>query len=523
MSDLELYKILENFNNLDSAGTYKAYAGDVNDDSSENLVNDIAEFIERFMTDVAAEYSPEEIASVIRQVISQNQDDGTIDTDMLVTIQELANEVKAALEAQVHEDTTQIQKQGNKVIVTKDGDRTEFDSEDTATAFMGGDDKNQFTTEAFGAYDDYVDEDVVENEPELETFDAENPLHRKRLQRGTPVVLSAELFKDPNCDRRGIFISMSPSGHFGKVLRRFDGKEGNVHLTDIISADIRNNSVYESFNSAVDLMITEEITVTQTQNAENPENNTVTVTAIGNNSVDELLAIMANAGVTQQSAEAVDTGVPVMPTVEFSTESVDDLSVDPDERSGVIFHKLHNVIQSAATPDQFAVAERYANQFIEYLVQEARKARDFDNTERLRSIVREIYADLNAKQAEIFGVQEDRDINHANTPNEMEFGTDTMVNAISGGLNGRKRQFKKEYPGDNPMTVTEAELTEKAPPGMEDWIVAHKKEFQDQYGDRWEEVLYATAWKEHNKQNENATVSEDVDSFLNLYKVFQGR
>lgn len=30
---------------------------------------------------------------------------------------------------------------------------------------------------------------------------------------------------------------------------------------------------------------------------------------------------------------------------------------------------------------------------------------------------------------------------------------------------------------------------------MEDWILANKESFKERYGDRWEQVLYATAWK----------------------------
>lgn len=42
-------------------------------------------------------------------------------------------------------------------------------------------------------------------------------------------------------------------------------------------------------------------------------------------------------------------------------------------------------------------------------------------------------------------------------------------------------------------------LDEKAPPGMENWIRARKAEFKKRYGDRWQEILYATAWKQYNK------------------------
>ncbi|MFW6219308.1 MAG: hypothetical protein ACOC33_00440 [bacterium] len=50
-------------------------------------------------------------------------------------------------------------------------------------------------------------------------------------------------------------------------------------------------------------------------------------------------------------------------------------------------------------------------------------------------------------------------------------------------------------------------LTEKAPPGMEDFIKDAKPSFKKQYGDDWKEVLYSTAWERYNKKNES--VNED--------------
>ena len=49
---------------------------------------------------------------------------------------------------------------------------------------------------------------------------------------------------------------------------------------------------------------------------------------------------------------------------------------------------------------------------------------------------------------------------------------------------------------------------EEAPPGMEDWIKDRKDSFKKQYGDEWKEVLYSTAWKEYNKNDES--VEEEV-------------
>jgi hypothetical protein len=48
-------------------------------------------------------------------------------------------------------------------------------------------------------------------------------------------------------------------------------------------------------------------------------------------------------------------------------------------------------------------------------------------------------------------------------------------------------------------------LYEKAPldKEIEDWITSVKPEFKEQYGDRWEEVLYAKAWKKYNEKHSN--------------------
>jgi len=55
--------------------------------------------------------------------------------------------------------------------------------------------------------------------------------------------------------------------------------------------------------------------------------------------------------------------------------------------------------------------------------------------------------------------------------------------------------------GEKPFA--KEELEEEAPPGMESWIKDRKEDFKKQYGDDWQEVLYATAWKEYNKKNES--------------------
>ena len=49
----------------------------------------------------------------------------------------------------------------------------------------------------------------------------------------------------------------------------------------------------------------------------------------------------------------------------------------------------------------------------------------------------------------------------ANEPNEKVSDVDTLVNVHSGGLNKRKEQVKKEYPGDNALAVKEDTITEE--------------------------------------------------------------
>ena len=56
--------------------------------------------------------------------------------------------------------------------------------------------------------------------------------------------------------------------------------------------------------------------------------------------------------------------------------------------------------------------------------------------------------------------------------------------------------------GSGPHRVLDEEtLSEVAPPGMEDWIMKRKPEFKERYGKKWQEVLYATAWKQHNNES----------------------
>lgn len=66
--------------------------------------------------------------------------------------------------------------------------------------------------------------------------------------------------------------------------------------------------------------------------------------------------------------------------------------------------------------------------------------------------------------------------------------------------------------------IEEDELNEAAPPGMEKWIKKNKKIFIKKYGKkRGMRILYATAWKMHNKSiKENVSYSLPYNERLEL-------
>jgi hypothetical protein len=70
---------------------------------------------------------------------------------------------------------------------------------------------------------------------------------------------------------------------------------------------------------------------------------------------------------------------------------------------------------------------------------------------------------------------------------------------------GRTGSASADAPGIMRSSMKEDEVAEKAPPGKkaEDFIKGNKESFKKRYGDRWEEVLYATAWKKFGKHTES--------------------
>ncbi len=73
----------------------------------------------------------------------------------------------------------------------------------------------------------------------------------------------------------------------------------------------------------------------------------------------------------------------------------------------------------------------------------------------------------------------------------------------------QQQQQQKPTTGQPAPTGTpmkEEMIDEKAPPGMEKFIKDRKPAFKEKYGKRWEEVLYATAWKQYNKAKNEGVI-----------------
>lgn len=63
-------------------------------------------------------------------------------------------------------------------------------------------------------------------------------------------------------------------------------------------------------------------------------------------------------------------------------------------------------------------------------------------------------------------------------------------------------------------------LIEKAPPGedAEEWIKKNKERFKKEYGEDWEQILYATAWKMFGDKNESINERVWFDAIAGFFQ-----
>lgn len=81
-------------------------------------------------------------------------------------------------------------------------------------------------------------------------------------------------------------------------------------------------------------------------------------------------------------------------------------------------------------------------------------------------------------------------------PEYKEFGT----------VAAAREYLNKEFDG-----IHESKISEVAPPDQESWVKKNKSRFKQEYGKKkGENILYATAWKKHNKMNEDNSFDYNV-------------
>lgn len=68
------------------------------------------------------------------------------------------------------------------------------------------------------------------------------------------------------------------------------------------------------------------------------------------------------------------------------------------------------------------------------------------------------------------------------------------------------------------LIIETEELNEVAPTDQEEFVKNSKSDFKKRYGKRWKQVLYATAWKNHNKKDTKEAV-DIADSIYGLVKI----
>jgi len=117
----------------------------------------------------------------------------------------------------------------------------------------------------------------------------------------------------------------------------------------------------------------------------------------------------------------------------------------------------------------------------------------------------------------------ERDIQHANTPDERTAGVDMVTHGTSGGLNKPKQMFKKEYPGDNPMAVTEDAGDKECKWCGNEFAADKVKDHEETCDYIIPKDLTKEEVAEDDKPDFFVNEHENVDNFLDLYKEFQIR
>ena len=404
---------------------------------------------------------------------------------------------------------------------------------------------NELLGRQTGYDDEFPDMRDVDDfdEPEYKPFDLKRD--GKRLRPGTPIV-----FSDDIGGGTGVFIEKSPSGAFGTAER--NGRTISIHLNDIEMADLVHKDVYEDFDKKFNAIM-EEITVVRTNNAEDPENDTITITGTGEH-VDMLTDIMKLAGMEGGDGKELpqDAEIPVNidPGMEQGMGMKDMMGMmNPEPMESIEEGDLEESIV-----DDFKKGAKKAGKWMKRGMQgwdmdyadpedmmQRHNEYDTDTLHNLESdsigsnhspaglqqklINRELRRRGERDFAKYGDSRKMTDEEFSNEPNdatELAADVDGMVNGHSGGLNKQKKHFRKEYPGDNIMSANLEEAKKQ-----ERYTVYNSKtntiikpnltkSAAEKLADTNADYEYGSpAWVEDRCRK---STNESADSFLNLYK-----
>ena len=341
----------------------------------------------------ANEQTNEDVIGYFKDKLSGNKDSSeTKDAfGREMTIQEIEDEIDAEFNQPIEEED--LTPDGLELSSPEEllDDSLEFtDEDDDLNAEMFPTDNVDSELDNYEIDADY-DFDDMRDQPSYAPFDVKT--QAKRLRAGTPIIFSDEIGGG-----EGTFIEKSASGFFGTAEK--EGKRINIHLSDISAADLTSEHIYESFEKQFNQQLNEDISITTTDNPYNPELDTLTVTATGED-VGEIQELMSLAGMqNQESTDSLggiaDVSNEYTPYSELCTD--DDLDGECDD---------------------FASLDSVYDEFDDDIV-------------------------------ELIPEEEDEEL--ANTPHEKVASSDVQLNKISGGLNRKKRQYDPGYQSDNPMT-----------------------------------------------------------------------
>ena len=191
------------------------------------------------------------------------------------------------------------------------------------------------------------------------------------------------------------------------------------------------------------------------------------------------------------------------------------------EKHRAIVQTKHNTFEGYTQGDKFyytkdgimksVLIEKVADKI--YIGESAIKSIPSPREQHLNMLAEQVIGNINRDYGEVIGRLQTNKVEQIILA-EVDKVSDT-VGKLTGGISGVVEKVKRHFNecfGTQHSNIKESvpsdfdDVQEAAPAGQEEWIKSVKQDFKDRYGDDWEKVLYATAWK-----REKAKESKDAD------------